>query len=173
MYTVYKITNIINGKTYIGVHKTQNPNDSYMGSGIAIVSAIRKYGKQNFIKDILLTTESKETAYALEYQLTENFEGRENYNKRRGGVGGFTKDESHKGYEKVKSFIHVIGGKAAIRKMSREDRLRGAKAGGKANKGIKRTEKDKQHLRDYWTPERRSELGRKISEAKMKKKIGL
>lgn len=46
MYTVYKTTNIINGKYYIGVHKTTNPNDSYLGSGKAIKEAIKKYGKK-------------------------------------------------------------------------------------------------------------------------------
>lgn len=31
-YTIYKITNKINGNFYIGKHKTNDPNDSYMGS---------------------------------------------------------------------------------------------------------------------------------------------
>lgn len=41
MYTVYKVTNIKNGKYYVGVHKTNNPYDSYMGSGTAIRNAIK------------------------------------------------------------------------------------------------------------------------------------
>lgn len=33
MYYIYKITNLINGNTYIGQHKYKDLNDDYMGSG--------------------------------------------------------------------------------------------------------------------------------------------
>ncbi len=52
-YTVYKITNLVNQKYYIGQHITKNLYDSYMGSGTAIRSAIKKYGVSSFKKDIL------------------------------------------------------------------------------------------------------------------------
>jgi hypothetical protein len=43
---VYKIINIINGKIYIGKHSSTDINrDSYLGSGIAIAKAIKKYGR--------------------------------------------------------------------------------------------------------------------------------
>lgn len=32
-YTIYKTTNLINGKIYIGKHQTKDPYDSYLGSG--------------------------------------------------------------------------------------------------------------------------------------------
>jgi group I intron endonuclease len=48
---IYKTTNKLNGKIYIGQDKNNNPY--YFGSGKKLQRAIHKYGKENFIKEIL------------------------------------------------------------------------------------------------------------------------
>lgn len=50
---IYKTTNLINGKFYIGKDSRNNP--SYLGSGLALLKAIDKYGRNNFKKEILQT----------------------------------------------------------------------------------------------------------------------
>lgn len=51
----YKITNLINGKYYYGIRSTDKEieKDNYWGSGTAIEYAIKKYGKENFKKEII------------------------------------------------------------------------------------------------------------------------
>ena len=52
-WTVYRTTNLVNGNTYIGSHKTENPNDNYKGSGVRITRALKFHGKENFEKEVL------------------------------------------------------------------------------------------------------------------------
>jgi len=68
-YTIYKITNKINGKYYIGRHATEDVNDSYMGSGIGIKNAINKYGVENFTKEIIATADNADALWDLELKI--------------------------------------------------------------------------------------------------------
>jgi group I intron endonuclease len=55
---IYETTNKINGKRYIGKDKHNNPN--YLGSGKILNKAIKKYGKENFVKNILEHCDSED-----------------------------------------------------------------------------------------------------------------
>lgn len=50
---IYKITNLINNKVYIGQHKGNHFDEHYWGSGKLIRKAILRYGKENFTREIL------------------------------------------------------------------------------------------------------------------------
>lgn len=90
-YTVYKTTNLVNNKIYIGKHQTDNLNDDYLGSGKLLVSAIEKYGRENFKKEILFVFETEEEMNVKEAELvTEEFVKEDsNYNLCPGGQGGW------------------------------------------------------------------------------------
>ena len=90
-YTVYQITNKINGKIYIGKHQTKDLNDGYMGSGKNLHSAIAKCGIENFQKEILFQFDNEEEMNAKEAELvTEEFcLSEDTYNICPGGQGGW------------------------------------------------------------------------------------
>lgn len=111
-FLIYKITNLIDGKIYIGKHQTSNINDDYMGSGTYIRSAISKYGIENFQKDILFVFETYDEMNNKEIEIVnEEFIKRsDTYNIELGGKGSFkgaTKRrlELHNDEEWYKNFI--------------------------------------------------------------------
>lgn len=90
MYCIYRTTNLINGKTYIGQHKYRKLYDSYIGSGKLLWKAIEKYGRENFKKEILYSNiQYKETADDVErFAIAkERALGKAEYNLADGGQG--------------------------------------------------------------------------------------
>lgn len=90
-YSVYRVTNRVNGKIYIGVHITSNLDDGYMGSGLALKRAIEKHGLNNFDKEVIALCDSAEAMFNLEKELVdESFVARpDTYNIKLGGAGGW------------------------------------------------------------------------------------
>lgn len=90
-YIVYKITNKINGKIYIGSHKTKNLNDDYMGSGKYLKRAQDKYGIENFQKEIIFVYDNSKEMYEKEREIVneEFLKHTRAYNLKLGGNGGF------------------------------------------------------------------------------------
>lgn len=90
-YIVYKITNLLNNKIYVGVHKTLDINDNYMGSSRSLRFDINKHGIEHFKKEILHLLDSDEEMYNKEREIVnEDFVKLDNtYNKILGGTGSF------------------------------------------------------------------------------------
>lgn len=91
-YFLYMTMNLINGKYYIGVHKTNDINDGYLGSGLLLNKAIKKYGRENFKRYILNTYNSLNDAFKDEKEfITEELaKSKQCYNVAAGGHGGHT-----------------------------------------------------------------------------------
>ena len=65
---VYEITNLVNGRKYIGKRSChcEISKDRYMGSGKALMKAINKYGINNFEKKIVFVCNSEDEEYEKE-----------------------------------------------------------------------------------------------------------
>lgn len=90
-HIIYKITNLITNKFYIGMHSTDNLNDGYMGSGKKIKYSVNKYGKENHKFEIVEFLKSRKELIAREEKII-NEELLSNplcMNIRLGGHGGF------------------------------------------------------------------------------------
>ena len=82
-YYIYQTTNLINGKIYVGVHGSENiEKDKYIGSGRTFLKAVKKYGRDAFVREILYEFDNDTEAYNLEHELVdEDFvERRDTYN---------------------------------------------------------------------------------------------
>jgi group I intron endonuclease len=86
---IYKTTNLINGKFYIG--QDSKNNSEYLGSGLLLSKAIDKYGRENFKKEILEVCENKKTLNEREIYWIKELKAIEcGYNLTKGGSGGDT-----------------------------------------------------------------------------------
>jgi hypothetical protein len=93
-YHIYQTTNQINHKYYIGVTNGSNPN--YLGSGTALINAIKEHGKHNFKREILETYDTEAEAFKREAEIVNEafVKDRNTYNMKVGGFGGVGQSKS-------------------------------------------------------------------------------
>jgi hypothetical protein len=103
-FTIYKTTNLINGKIYIGKHQTKKIDDAYLGSGVSLIQAIKKYGKENFKKEILFVYDNEKDMNLKEIELVnESFiKRKDTYNHAIGGEGGSLKGKQVSDYFRMR-----------------------------------------------------------------------
>lgn len=89
---IYKTTNLINGKIYVGQHKANSfEPDIYIGSGTLFRRAVNKYGAENFKNELICECisqkdmDDKEILWIEELNTTDSSIG---YNITKGGFGG-------------------------------------------------------------------------------------
>lgn len=90
-YYVYLTTCLVNGKIYVGKCKIRPYHESYYGSGIILCNAIKKYGVENFTKQIISLHETEEECFEAEKYYIEALHARDpevGYNIASGGPGG-------------------------------------------------------------------------------------
>lgn len=91
---IYITTNLINGKRYIGKKKYSGCWKSYLGSGIELQAAIKKYGKENFAREIIDEATSYDELNEKEKYWIRHFDAIHSdqfYNIAAGGDGGEVK----------------------------------------------------------------------------------
>ena len=100
---IYKITNQINGKIYIGKHSTDNLDDGYMGSGKLILKAEQKYGIENFTKEYLAFCDTEEKLNWFEKFYIKKYKAREvGYNLTDGGDGSLGRKHTEETKQKMR-----------------------------------------------------------------------
>lgn len=106
---IYKTTNLLNDKYYVGMHSTNNLKDDYLGSGLRLRRSIRKYGIENFKLEILEFLSDRVSLVEREKQLVNQSLLKDEMcmNLKPGGTGGFCNDTHKKKY-------HAAGGKAVM-----------------------------------------------------------
>jgi hypothetical protein len=104
---IYKTTNLVNEKYYIGMHSTDNLEDGYVGSGKRLWYSINKYGKENFKCEILEFLPDRNSLKEREKELVNEdiLKDKMCMNLKTGGDGGFVNEEHRKKF-------HAAGGRA-------------------------------------------------------------
>lgn len=168
---IYKTTNLINGKVYIGQHIANG--DKYIGSGTIITKAIKKYGLSNFKIETLEWCDNRETLNEREkywIKATVDAESINCYNIKCGG-------DAHSLTKEMKEKISKAT-KAAMAKMTEEQKeIRNKRAGATVHnlyvtgkltqKGKKRSkeaiEKTKASLKKYYETHESPNKGKSTS----------
>ena len=153
---IYITTNLINGKRYVGQKKIDHNSKGYLGSGVLLRKAIKKYGKENFKKTVVCFADTFEELNEMEKSVikTLNANNSDNfYNIEEGGwkypLAESTKQKIRENHAHLKGKDNPCYG----RKLSAETRkkISETQKGRKPpNKGKPMSEAQKQKLKEAW-----------------------
>lgn len=163
-YYIYKTTNLINGKIYIGFHASENiEKDNYLGSGKILKWAVEKHGAQNFKREILFEFDTQDDALEKERELVnEEFVKRDDtYNICLGGAGGGLPGELNPFFGKTHTAEtrKMLSEKHKGRKLSEEQKQ-------KISNGLKNSEEFQTAMK---SESRRSKLSESLQKSEVHK----
>lgn len=165
---IYKTTNLINQKFYVGKDTHNNPN--YYGSGKRLKLAIQKYGLENFRKEIIEVCNTLEELNAREkFWIKELNAINEGYNISLGGDGGDTISNNPRKKEIGKKISESNKGRSIGKTNSKETREKISKALKGKFLGNKNPNYGKNHTDEAKDKIRKKALGRVVSDETRKK----
>lgn len=151
---VYLITNKLNGMKYVGLRSSPVFDENYWGSGVRVINAIKKYGKENFERETLHWCRTPEELREKELQ-----EHRER--------GVADSEEYYNIIEGSNPILHGEENGFYGRTHSKETREKISRA----NSGRVVPPEEKQTVKDFWASPMGEELKRQLSESRKGKSL--
>jgi hypothetical protein len=98
-HILYRTTNTVTGRFYIGIHSTSNLKDRYLGSGVRFRNELKKYGPKCFVFEILEHCSSRQVALQREFETLKTLLSNPNclnlcQGGRAGGLDELARDKS-------------------------------------------------------------------------------
>ena len=165
---IYRTTNLINQKFYVGKDTHNNPN--YYGSGKRLKLAIKKYGIENFKKEVLEVCNTLELLNEREKFWIKKLNAiGEGYNISLGGDGGDTISNNPRRDEISKKISEANKGKFLGKTNSKETREKISNTLKGRFEGDKNPNYGKNHTDEAKDKIRKKALGRVVSDETRKK----
>ena len=164
---IYKTTNLVNGKYYIGMHSTNDLDDGYLGSGRRLRYSINKYGKENHKVEVLEFVDTRKELADREREIVNLNEvvKEECMNLMVGGEGGFISEEQQRDRS-------IAGGKAFSEKYKSDEVFR-KEVRDRLLESVRKAHKEGKYKYDTFTGRQHTEeTKRKMSESRKGKGKG-
>lgn len=155
---IYKTTNLLNSRYYLGMHSTNDLEDGYLGSGTYLKRSLNKHGKENHILEIIEFCKTRKELISKEKTLV-NLKEIAKKDCMNLNVGGGTYNHTEETKKKISQFgieyykthkhprLGITHTKESRKKMS--DALKGRIVWNKGKTGLQfHTEESKKKIGD-------------------------
>lgn len=165
---IYKTTNLLTKRYYIGMHSTDDLEDGYLGSGKRLRYSIRKYGAENHQREILEFVDTREELKAREKEVVSLNEiaKEECMNLMEGGQGGFVSEEHRF------KFINSKGPENFAKKLKEDEEYRKIHSKRSSDKMKKQHREGKMKYDTFTGKKHSDESKKKMSESRKGKYKG-